>query len=455
MMIALLLPFLCLQTEAPAPTLAGKAESLAEQYVAAERVMGLSVGVIAPGGESFTFGVGQFSRADERVPDERTLYEIGSVTKVLTGVLLADSVARGEVQLDDTVQSFLPEGVELAAHRKGPIRLVHLTTHSSGLPRMPKNFDLSFTSEAWSSYGADDMYEFLSEFRPKREPGRRYAYSNLAAGLLGHVLERNAGVSYETLLRERLCVPLGMADTRIRLEEEQLARFAPGHDANLDEAEAWEMGVLAPCGGVRSSVADMLLFLRANLSGDSSLDEQLALARTVHSKHKGSNAPVGLGWHVAGDGSTRIHSGQTGGYHSYIAVNTKLDVAVIVLANTTSAHVDGLGNSLVNLALGVTLPGPDFKPIVELKAAQLERFVGRYVAPDQLAVELSRKENRLYAQVEGPGQSLFRILPLSETAFEYAELKATIDFELAEGGDVNGLVFRQNGLEFHCKPETK
>ena len=455
MNFALLLPFLCVQADVSTPTFAEEARALADQYVVAERVMGLSVGVIAPGGEVTSFGVGRLSGSQDETPDERTLYELGSISKVLTGVLLADSVVRGEVQLDDTVQSLLPAGVKLGEHRKGPMCLVHLTTHSSGLPRMPKNFDLAYTSKAWSDYGTDELYEFLSGFEPKREPGSRYAYSNLAAGLLGHLLGLKAGVPYEALLTDRLCAPLGMVDTRLALDEFQQKRFAAGHDANLDEADAWNMSVLAPCGGVRSSVADMLLFLSANLEGDSKLDEQLTFARTIHSKHKGAQAPVGLGWHLAGDGSTRIHSGQTGGYHSYIAVNTELDVGVIVLANTTSGHIDGLGNSLVNLALGVKLPGPDFKPVVTLASEQLEHFVGRYVAKDQLTLEISRKDTKLYAQVEGPGQGLFRVLPVSSTSFEYAELKATVDFELAEAGRVKELVFRQNGAEFHCKPQTE
>ena len=99
------------------------------------------------------------------------------------------------------------------------------------------------------------------------------------------------------------------------------------------------------------------------------------------------------------------------------------------------------------------LPGPDFKQIFAIEPEQLQRFVGRFVAPSKFALELSRKEHKLYAQVDGPGQGLFRIVPVSETHFEYVGLKAAIEFEMDEAGAVAGLVFKQNGIEYRCKSE--
>ena len=117
-----------------------------------------------------------------------TVFEIGSVSKVFTGTLLADAVKRGELRLEDPVSRFLPESVTVPSKDGKEITLLDLATHRSGLPRMPTNFKPADPQNPYADYTVANMYEFLSGYSLTRPVGEAFEYSNLGAGLLGHVL---------------------------------------------------------------------------------------------------------------------------------------------------------------------------------------------------------------------------------------------------------------------------
>ena len=189
------------------------------------------------------FGYGKKSAQDEARPDGDTVFEIGSATKVFTALLLVDMVRRGEVSLDDPVQKFLPDDVKVPKKGEQPITLDHLASHRSGLPRMPDNFTPKDPANPYADYSVKQMYEFLSRCQPAREAGEAFEYSNLGAGLLGHALARRAGKTYEALVVERICKPLGMSDTAVTLKQPTRSRLAPGHDAAGEPASNWDI----PC----------------------------------------------------------------------------------------------------------------------------------------------------------------------------------------------------------------
>ena len=147
--------------------------------------------------------------------DGNTVFEMGSISKVFTGALLADMVARGEVKLDDPIAKYLPQTVKVPSRNGRQITLLDLATQSSGLPRLPSNMRPADFSNPYADYSVQQLYEFLSGYSLTRDPGQRYEYSNLGVGLLGHVLALRAGKSYEEILKERILDPLGMNDTRV------------------------------------------------------------------------------------------------------------------------------------------------------------------------------------------------------------------------------------------------
>lgn len=426
---------------------------MAEECVRSERAMGI-VGALIAAGEVHPFGVGRRSLADAQPPDEYSLFEIGSITKVFTALLLADMAAKGELALEDPLAACLPEDWSVPTRANEPIRLVHLATHTSGLPRMPADFDLSNSAAAWLAFGELELRECLAALHLKRKPGSGYEYSNLGAGLLGHVLALRAQCSYAELVTSRLLEPLDMRMSFVPSSPDREAqRFAAPFDAKLEPAERWVFGSLVGCGAIVSNVHDLVQFLEANMDPEHPMADLLASARAVHAEPKGEVSSIGLGWHIALDGSTRSHSGQTGGYHGYLAVNLELGIGVVVLSNTATVVIDRLGDRLFNLAMGVRLEDPALFVPFELGESQLAGLTGRYRSQVPFTVEVTARSGKLFARIDGPGQLEFRLLPRTATEFEYVDLEAKIAFELDEVGRAARLRFSQNGASYDCVRE--
>ena len=229
-----------------------------------KQAAGIVVGVIEPSGRRVV-AYGNLAKGDPRTLDGDTIFEIGSITKVFTSLLLADMVNRKEVTLDDPAAKCLPESVKMPERSGKSITLHDLSTHSSGLPRLPSNLKPKDLRNPYADYSVDDLYQFLSGYTLPRDPGSELEYSNLGAGLLGHLLACRAGTDYESLIRIRITQPLGMPDTGITLSSSMKQRMATGHTAMLAPAANWDLPTLAGAGALRSSANDMLTFLEAFL----------------------------------------------------------------------------------------------------------------------------------------------------------------------------------------------
>jgi len=331
---------------------------------------GLIIGLLEDG-ERTVVPLGSTSYDKNTPPDERTMYEIGSITKVFTALLLADAEARGELSENDTLAEHLPEGVPLhEVNPANPIKLVDLSGHSSGLPRMPNNIRPTDPMNPYADYTPERLWAFLTEVKPAREPGEGYEYSNLAAGLLGTVLALEAGTTYERLMLDRVAGPLGMSQTTITLSDEQRARLAPPHRNGIP-MHNWDFDALAGCGAIRSDVTDMLTLAEATLAAradDAAETDALKTApdtlvtalRSVQDRRfepGGSQPDVALGWHLTGPtGRVVWHNGGTGGYSTFLAVNTLNKTAVVVLANGSSQEITTLGFGIIK-AMGRPVPG--------------------------------------------------------------------------------------------------
>lgn len=416
--------------------------SLARRLVDEEWTVGLAVGLVnGAQTEVYTFGRVEVGKAAS--PTGSTLFEIGSVTKTFTAVLLAEMARRGQVKLDEPVKALLPDGVKVPARGGKQITLAQLSTHRSGLPRLPDNFKPANAKNPYADYGVDKMYAFLSSHELRRDPGEKYEYSNLAVGLLGQALrERARKMSYETLLREVVLAPLGMKDTAIKLTPEQQTRFARGHHGET-VTPPWDIPAMAGAGGLRSSVEDMLLYVRANLGQvDTPLAQALATTHVKREEASKGNS-MGLGWHINRD-DVIWHNGGTGGFHSYVGFHKGSGTGVVVLGNTNTGVVDALGNALSLMLRGkpysLKLPAT-----VAVSAAVLERYVGLYEMAPGTYFTITRKGSRLSAQLTG--QPAFRIYPQSETRFLYRVVKAAISFKEIKGGKAAALVLRQGGKD--------
>jgi D-alanyl-D-alanine-carboxypeptidase/D-alanyl-D-alanine-endopeptidase len=313
-----------------------------DERVARGGAVGLVVGVVE-NGRPRVVAAGRRGGEGSPAPDGRTVFEIGSVSKVFTTTLLAEMVARGEVALDDPVRSFLPDSVRVPSRGGREITLLDLATATSGLPRLPGNLDPASLADPYARYEARDLYAFLAGYILPRDPGAAYEYSNLGMGLLGHVLALRAGKPYEELVAERILLPLGMRDTRVVPTPSMRERLAAGHRADLAPVGGWSFAVLAGAGGWHSTGDDMLRFVAAQLAPPPGpLGRALALAREPRRPTTSPEFRIGLGWHVMerSGRSLALHDGQTAGYSAFLALDPASGANVVVLSNASIPVVD-------------------------------------------------------------------------------------------------------------------
>lgn len=426
-----------------------RTDRLVQPYLDNDIVVGMTIGVLRDG-KSEVFGYGKISRDDRRVPDGDTINEFGSATKVLTGILLADSVVQGRVKLDQPAGELLPADVKMPKKGDRPITLQDLSTHVSGLPRIPDNMKFGNPNNPYADYQKEDLYAFLNKYKLAQAPGAKSEYSNLAQGLLGHLLELQAKSTYEELVRNRIAEPLKMTSTSITIDKESQSRFAPGHLADGQPAAHWDMSVLAGAGGVRSTVNDMLLFAAANLTPPKDkLGEAIELAWTIHQKPiKTGEASMGLGWHLAADG-TRWHNGQTGGFHSMMLVNRDLKLSVILMTNTATGEVDQLATDILRMTAGAKVTPREFKKDFEVPAEALQKFVGRYELVPGVLFTVEEKDGKLMIGLTG--QPSLQVFARSETVWYYKVVDATITFNVDKNGKCDSLVLFQNGIKQTAK----
>jgi CubicO group peptidase (beta-lactamase class C family) len=284
-------------------------------------------------------------------PGPDTVFEIGSITKALTGVLLADMHLRGEVLLSDPLSRHLDRPAPGWRHREPT--LLELATHRSGLPNTPGPlarrellYSLGFESrDPWADIDGPRYAELLRRTSPKHPPGHRMRYSSIGFGLLGDALAAAGGRPYGDLLRERVLEPLGMNATTL----DPRALTGKGHSRRGAPRPPIE-DLMPAAGSLRSSVADMARFLAACLSpGSEPPGPALALAQEpVHRIAK--RMSIGLGWLIVtprGKPRTVFHNGGTWGYRSFGGFRPERGAAVVVLANT-AISVDRLGWRLLD-----------------------------------------------------------------------------------------------------------
>jgi CubicO group peptidase (beta-lactamase class C family) len=265
---------------------------------------------------------------------EDSIFEIGSISKTFTALILAQMVTQHKVKLDDPVRELLPPGT-VAKPEGAEITLLDLATQHSGLPRMPDNFNPADLQDPYADYRPANLYEYLAKHGVSKPADPPFNYSNLGLGLLGQALANRAGMSYPELLKAFVTGPLGLNDTVVKLSPEQEKRFAQGHGPGHQPAKPWNLDALAGAGAIRSTAADMLTYLEAQLHPDKVPPASaLAMCHELHADGL-PGMKIGLAWLFETDTHNYWHNGGTGGYSSYALFNPQGDYAVVVLYNTT------------------------------------------------------------------------------------------------------------------------
>jgi len=418
---------------------------LVQPYLDAERVNAISIGVVQ-GDKHWTRHFGALSSEQNKKPTGETVYEIGSMSKVFTGILLAHAVESGRVELKQGIGTIMKKLQTANKKISDSIRLGHLSTHTSGLPRLPSNLEPADLANPYADYDRKLLLEFMSGVEPERKPGAKGEYSNLGAGLLGDLLAVEAGMNYGALLNQNLTGPLELGDTCLNLSYDQIDRLAPPHNENRTANKNWTFDALAGAGGIRSTVDDMLRFIEANLHPpEGVLGKAIELAWKQHLPSKDGAFAMGLGWHIARDGQTRWHNGQTGGYHSMILVSRELDAGVVLLCNTATGEVDALAESIIQAMAGIDVKPRTFPKEKSIPAVEVARLAGRYQILPQFILTIRADGEKLFVQATAQPEN--RVFPESATVWKLPAVKATLTFELPKKGKCTGVTLNQNGRD--------
>jgi|WetSurMetagenome_2_1015567.scaffolds.fasta_scaffold29233_3 serine-type D-Ala-D-Ala carboxypeptidase/endopeptidase len=331
------------------PTLPDEVKASIEKRIALGINPSIVVGLInADGSSYFSFGV---KKTGGEPVNEHSIYEIGSISKTFTATLLADEVLKGEMSLDDPAQKYLPETVQLPTYEGESIKLGNLSDHTSSLPRMPTNFHPADPMNPYADYTLDQLFEFLSSYKLTRPIGSEYEYSNLAVGLLGQILSRKAGTSYEELMLSKIGHPLHMDETKITLDANMKKNLAYGY-AGGQEVENWDLPTLAGAGAIRSSAFDLLKYIAAEMNLTStSLHEAMTLTHQPRHNKVGGKS-IGLNWFIDDVDGEKIfeHGGATGGYRAFVGFTDKIG---IVLLTNSDEDADDIGMHLLDAKIPI------------------------------------------------------------------------------------------------------
>lgn len=336
---------------------------IVQPYLKEDNTHQLQVGIIERGYTyHYTFTGKNIANLEES--DSTALFGIGSVTKTFTTALLAAMIADGVVNLTDAITNYLPDSVTAANHKLQNITIEQLATHTSGFPKTPRNLPLKMRDKnnPYAYYELQDVYDFLMSYRPimdkkhmkaLKKGEKVFSYSHFGMGLLAHLLENAAKITYDELLQQYIFEPLelqesGMLDKRVAEEV-----VLEGHDFAGNVLPRQHFASLGGSEGLYSSLRDLVKFTKANMNPTSNYSF-LEECFNVKNETDDKKVYVGLGWFIIERGKNKkypriyTHSGKTGGFSTYVAFIETTQTAVIVLSNSTN-KVDEYGISILEL----------------------------------------------------------------------------------------------------------
>jgi len=265
-----------------------------------------------------------------------TVFEIGSITKTFTGLLLCCLIESRYLCETDAIQRFLPE-IEIDRR----IKVWHLASHTSGLPDFPTPFDANWIVYPTGTYTRQMLLDSVRGFIPAQAPGTVFSYSNVGISLLGIIAEKVTGRPYDELIDAYVTRPLAMYDTKFNLDLS--ARRAMPHGANLLPASYSQLGALAPSGGLKSTIVDLSKYLRFLSSPRECPNRLLAIAalrmrKPLFEIEKGKTFMHFCILSALG-GSVFFHNGETLGFESCMAYDPIQKKSIVVLTSNTNPNL--------------------------------------------------------------------------------------------------------------------
>jgi len=433
---------LCLLVLAPSL----QARTLAEAAV--QQARKLKAGCIVTGervGSEVSFALAGKAPEAGDTPPEKIVFEIGSITKVFTGLLLAQAVVEKKVTLETTVGSLLDPKLKFADPRIAAITLKQLSTHTSGLPRLPGNMAAgAVEDDPYAHYDEKLLLAYLTSAKLEGDGPFSCSYSNLGVGLLGHLLGKVCETSWEKAVVTKICLPLGLNDTAVH-PGPKLPLAKPHAEAKV--VKPWHLDAVAGAGALRSTAADMMKFGEAMLHPEKTpLKDAFAIALQAQAEAPAMGGQIGLGVLIGKhEGDVFFnHDGGTGGYSSSLLVIPTKEVVRVVLINNNS-----LSGSAVIAAMSDAKPAtPQKQKEISLPAEAMAQYPGVYELDRDARFTVLLRDGQLWVNLTG--QAFLRAFAKAPDRFFYKEVAAEIAFN-RDQGQVKSLTLFQNGRELTAK----
>lgn len=417
---------------------------LIERVGANEKDVGIIVGVIEPRGRRI-ISFGHRNTGDQRPLDSDTVFEIGSVTKAFTALLLVEMVGKDEVALSAPVAKYLPADLKVPERNGRSITLVDLATHTSGLPFMPENAP-PLNDPAAAKYSAADLKQYVAGYQLKRDVGSEWEYSNVGYWVLTEALSSRGGMDYETLVRKRVIAPLKLLNTDFSISPKMKADLAIGHDAASQSAPAVSelpiYSLMPAAGGLYSTTNDLLTVLSVAMGYERSPIAPAIEATLSVRRPTGGGSEQALGWTVIGKGDNELiyRDGGTYGFASSVAWDPKKRTGVVVLSNQ-QGDVDDIARHLLRPDVPLAKPANTKHVEIAIDSSLLDNYAGRYEAQGEGIFTIARENN--FLTIESPadwGLPKLRIRPESPRDFFATELPVRVTFQVSNDGRVTGLL---------------
>jgi len=317
-------------------------DSVAQAYTQQPHTHSLAIGIVHHN-RTKAFFYGETAKENAILPTEETIYEIGSMTQIFTATLLADVVEKGIIRLEDPIVKFLPDSIAHNTSLQG-ITFQSLANHTSGLPHSPSNLDKNPNynpQDPYALYTRRDLFAFLKSFQANTTPGEKYEYSPLGYGLLGELISMIAKKPYGQLVKEVITTPLSMTNTTNKLNP-KTQQLIQGYDEKGQKTLSWNTQAMAGATVLKSSLKDLLVYAQAQFNmPNTPLERAMALTRQF-TYFLPPDSDIGLAWHMnmVGDIVVYSHTGNSGGYRSFIALAPDKKSALVVLTNTAISTDD-------------------------------------------------------------------------------------------------------------------
>lgn len=324
------------------PEIVKSIEKNAKKFLKNKNINSVSIGVYKDG-ISYTQHLGELNKGEGNLPNNQTIYEVGSVSKTLTGYLIAKAVLEGKLRLDDDIRLYLKGDYSNLEYNGTPITIKHLLTHTGCLPMfiptsmngVYEKLNKTVPAEFLALEKASSKAKFLSELKIielKQEPGTAYLYSNAGAELTGLILEKVYENTIDQLLKETFGTPYNMPNTAIQLDSSKIKNLARGYWMDSETKSPNNYNSLWATGsGMKMTLLDLLNFAKLQLD----IENPIVAESHKVLYEKGKTFKIGYFWRVWTDkyGTSYNHHGGTSGTQNWLFIFPKYDLGIAIITN--------------------------------------------------------------------------------------------------------------------------